>query len=157
MPTPLYDVRSLYTIMNLIDIFEQAQLTTLRERKVIPDFQPGDTLKVSERIVEGANERTQVFEGLCIARTKRSLDSSFVVRRISGHEGVEKRFMLYSPRVVGIEVMRHGKVRRAKLYYMRRLFGKAARIPERVTGIYAKHKVKQRAIATAASMPDASV
>ncbi|MFN7039271.1 MAG: 50S ribosomal protein L19 [Alphaproteobacteria bacterium] len=117
--------------MNLVEKFEQAQIEKLAEGKKIPDFAPGDTVKINYRIVEGANERIQAFEGVCIARKNRGLHSSFRVRKISHGEGVERIFPLYSPRVESIEVVRRGVVRRAKLYYMRELRGKAARIKEK--------------------------
>ena len=100
---------------------------------VIPDFIPGDTIAVYTKIVEGTNERVQKFEGLCIRRHRGSgyLDSTFTVRKVSNGEGVERVFVLHSPRIVKIEVVKRGVVRRAKLYYMRDRFGKAARIKER--------------------------
>jgi len=118
--------------MNIIQRFEQRQLAALSESKKIPDFRPGDTVKVMVRIVEGASERNQAFEGICIARRNRGLNSSFTVRKISNGEGVERVFPTYSPVVAGVELVRKGNVRRAKLYYMRELTGKAARIRERI-------------------------
>ncbi len=116
---------------NLLQKFEQDQVTRIMAGKVIPDFQAGDTLRVNVRIVEGKNERIQAFEGLCIARKNKGLNSAFTVRKISHGEGVERVFPLYSPRVDSIELVRRGVVRRAKLYYMRELTGKAARIQEK--------------------------
>ncbi len=118
--------------MNIIQKFEQKQLARLSENKKIPDFRPGDTVKVSVRIVEGTSERNQAFEGVCIARRNRGMNSSFTVRKVSNGEGVERVFPTYSPVVAGIELIRKGDVRRAKLYYMRELTGKAARIKERI-------------------------
>jgi large subunit ribosomal protein L19 len=118
--------------MNIIQKFEQKQLAALTGNKTIPDFRPGDTLKVLVRIVEGTTERNQAFEGICIARRNRGVNSSFTVRKVSNGEGVERVFPTYSPVVAGIELVRKGDVRRAKLYYMRELTGKAARIKERI-------------------------
>ena len=100
--------------------------------KEFPEFQAGDTVRVNVRIVEGTTERVQAFEGVCIARTNRGVNSSFVVRKISHGEGVERIFSLYSPRIDSIQLVRRGDVRRAKLYYMRELSGKAARIKEKM-------------------------
>lgn len=118
--------------MNIIQKFEQKQLARLTEGKKIPDFRVGDTVKVLVRIVEGTSERNQAFEGICIAKRNRGVNSSFTVRKISNGEGVERVFPTYSPLVAGIELVRKGDVRRAKLYYMRDLTGKAARIKERI-------------------------
>jgi len=117
--------------MNLIETLNQEQLTKLAAARPVPDFQPGDLLKVSVKVVEGERERIQMFEGLCIARSNAGLHSSFTVRKISYGEGVERVFPLYSPNVAGIEVVRRGRVRRAKLYYLRGRTGKRARIAER--------------------------
>ena len=119
--------------MNELMKFEQDQIERLMEGKSIPNFAPGDTIRVNVKIVEGINERIQAFEGVCIGRASRGLSSSFRVRKISHDEGVERVFPLYSPRVDSIVVVRRGLVRRAKLYYMRELRGKAARIKEKVT------------------------
>lgn len=118
--------------MNLLQKFEQKHISELTANKTIPLFRAGDTVKVSVKIVEGANERVQAFEGLVIALKNRSLGSTFTVRKLSNGEGVERTFATYSPRVEKIEVIRKGKVRRAKLYYMKDLRGKAARIEELV-------------------------
>lgn len=115
----------------IIEKFEQEQISELLEDKTIPEFSPGDTLRVIVTIVDGTSKRGQAFEGVCIARRNRGLHSSFTVRKISHGEGVERTFPLYSPRIESIEVKRRGKVRRAKLYYMRDLRGKAARIQEK--------------------------
>ena len=107
-------------------------LTEGQLRTDIPAFRPGDTVRVHAKVVEGTRERIQIFEGVVIARRNRGLNSSFTVRKISSGEGVERTFQLYSPMIAGIEVKRHGDVRRAKLYYLRERSGKAARIKERL-------------------------
>ena len=112
--------------MNIIQALEQEQL-----RSDIPAFRPGDTVKVHAKIVEGTRERIQVFEGLVIARQGSGVREMFTVRRISYGVGVERMFLVHSPRIETIEVTRRGRVRRAKLYYLRNLTGKAARIKER--------------------------
>ncbi len=113
-------------IMNIIEAIEKEQL-----RSDIPNFRAGDTVKVFVKVVEGTRERIQLFEGVCIARSGGGLREMFTVRRISSGVGVERTFPLHSPRLEKIEVARHGIVRRAKLYYLRKLTGKAARIRER--------------------------
>ena len=117
--------------MNVLEEFNKRQVDKLVAARPVPEFSPGDTLRVSVRIVEGERERTQAFEGVCIARKSRGLHSSFAVRKISYGEGVERNFPLYSPAVAEIEVVRRGDVRRAKLYYLRGLSGKRARIREK--------------------------
>jgi len=117
--------------MTLMKTLEQEQIQKLLSGRTIPDFLPGDTVKVSLKVVEGERERIQAFEGVCIARKNAGLNSNFTLRKISYGEGVERIFPLYSPRISAIEVMRRGSVRRAKLYYLRGLTGKAARIAER--------------------------
>jgi large subunit ribosomal protein L19 len=117
--------------MNVIQQLEQEQITQLVERRPIPEFGPGDTLRVSVKVVEGTRERVQAFEGVCIARRNRGINSAFTVRKISYGEGVERIFPLYSPQIAEITVVRRGRVRRAKLYYLRGRTGKAARIVER--------------------------
>ncbi|NOZ42519.1 MAG: 50S ribosomal protein L19 [Alphaproteobacteria bacterium] len=117
--------------MNIIEKFEKGQIARLTEGKTIPEFAAGDTLRVNVKVIEGTRERIQAYEGVCIARSNRALNSSFTVRKISYGEGVERIFPLYSPNVDSIEVIRRGKVRRAKLYYLRPLRGKKARIAER--------------------------
>jgi len=117
--------------MNLIEEIEREQLEALAADKVVPDFQPGDTVKVNVKVIEGTRERVQAFEGVCIARAGGGLNENFTVRKISYGEGVERVFPIYSTLVDSIEVVRHGRVRRAKLYYLRGLTGKAARITER--------------------------
>ncbi|MSP81833.1 MAG: 50S ribosomal protein L19 [Alphaproteobacteria bacterium] len=117
--------------MNLLDEIEQEQIDKLMAGKTIPRFGPGDTVRVAVKVVEGTRERLQAFEGVCIARRNRGLNSSFTVRKISYGEGVEQVFPLYSPRVESIAVVRRGDVRRAKLYYLRGRSGKRARIAEK--------------------------
>ena len=117
--------------MNIIDEIEQEQIKEITEKRIVPDFGSGDTLKVHLKVVEGTRERIQVFEGLCIARSNRSLNSSFTVRKISNGEGVERVFPVYSPLIEKLEVIRRGDVRRSKLYYIRSLSGKKARIKEK--------------------------
>ncbi len=117
--------------MNIIETLEKEQMAQLEAKRRIPTFQPGDTLRVNVKVVEGARERVQAYEGVCIARSGRGFNESFTVRKISYGEGVERVFPLYSPLIDSITVVRRGKVRRAKLYYLRGLRGKAARIPER--------------------------
>lgn len=117
--------------MNIVQQFEKDNMSTLSANKKFPDFKVGDTVKVNLRIVEGANERIQAYEGLCISRVNRSLGSSFTVRKISHGSGVERKFPLYSPLVASVELVKKGVIRRAKLYYMRALRGKAARIEEK--------------------------
>ena len=120
--------------MNLLQKLEAEEAARVLGDKVIPDFSAGDTLSVSVWIREGERQRVQRFEGVCIARSGGGLNESFTVRKISFGEGVERVWPVYSPLIESIEVKRRGKVRRAKLYYLRGLRGKAARIPERTTG-----------------------
>ena len=121
--------------MNVIEKIEKAEAARLLDSgKTIPDFSAGDTLVVQVRITEGTRSRLQAFEGVCIARSGAGIKESFTVRKISYGEGVERVFPLYSPLVEEIEVKRRGKVRRAKLYYLRNRRGKSARIAERTTG-----------------------
>ena len=120
--------------MNILQQFEAEQVAKLRDGREMPDFSPGDTLRVRLKVIEGTRERVQAFEGVCIARRNAGLNSSFTVRKISYGEGVERVFPLHSPRIEGIELIRRGDVRRAKLYYLRSLRGKSARISERTTG-----------------------
>ena len=116
--------------MNLIGILEQEEIGRLN--KTIPVFSPGDTVIVSVNVVEGTRKRVQAYEGVVIAKRNRGLNSSFIVRKISNGEGVERTFQLYSPLISGIEVKRRGDVRRAKLYYLRQRSGKSARIKEKL-------------------------
>lgn len=117
--------------MNIVQQLAAEEKARLLEGKTIPEFQPGDTLRVNVRIKEGERERIQAFEGVCIARDGGGVNETFTVRKISFGEGVERRFPILSPNVDSIEVKRRGVVRRAKLYYLRNLRGKAARIVER--------------------------
>ena len=117
--------------MNLIQTLEKEAVEAFAASKDIPEFRAGDTLRIGVRVVEGERVRTQNFEGVCIARTKRGMGSSFTVRKISFGEGVERVFPLYSPNIESITVVRRGVVRRAKLYYLRGRTGKRARIAER--------------------------
>ena len=119
---------------NLLETFEKEQIERLTSKKRIPAFRPGDTLKVTVRITEGSKSRLQAFEGVCIARKNNLVNSNFTVRKISHGEGVERVFPLFSPIVEKIEVVRKGDVRRAKLYYLRELSGKKARIADRDRG-----------------------
>jgi large subunit ribosomal protein L19 len=118
--------------MSTLTKIEEAQVAKLRETAKLPEFRPGDTVKVNVKVVEGDRERVQAFEGVVIARKNAGLNSSFTVRKISYGEGVERIFPLFSPRLTSVELIRSGDVRRAKLYYLRGRRGKAARISERV-------------------------
>jgi large subunit ribosomal protein L19 len=124
--------------MNILETLEQEQIAKLTDGKAIPDFRPGDTLRVNVKVIEGTRERLQAYEGVCIGRKNAGLNSSFTVRKLSFGEGVERVFPLYSPNVDSIQVVRQGKVRRAKLYYLRGRTGKAARITERNRNVSAK-------------------
>ncbi|HET7883282.1 MAG TPA: 50S ribosomal protein L19 [Acetobacteraceae bacterium] len=117
--------------MNIIQQFEADQVARLSTARGVPSFMPGDTVRVSVKVVEGERTRTQAFEGVCIARSNKGLNSNFTVRKISYGEGVERVFPLYSPLIAEIAVVRRGDVRRAKLYYLRGRSGKSARIAER--------------------------
>lgn len=118
--------------MNILDTLAQAQMDKVTAERPVPRFEPGDTLRVHVKVQEGSRERIQVYEGLCIGRKNDGINSSFTVRKISFGEGVERVFPLYSPGIWEIEVVRKGIVRRAKLYYLRELRGKASRIAEDV-------------------------
>ena len=117
--------------MTVIEQIEQEEIAKLTEGKAVPEFQPGDTVRVNVKVIEGSRERIQAYEGVCIGRKNAGLSSSFTVRKISYGEGVERVFPLYSPRIDSIQVVRRGDVRRAKLYYLRSRRGKSARIKER--------------------------
>ncbi|HEX8446166.1 MAG TPA: 50S ribosomal protein L19 [Sphingomonas sp.] len=117
--------------MNLIQTLEAEQIEKYTAARAIPEFRPGDTVKVGVKVVEGERTRVQFYEGVCIARAQRGMGSSFTVRKISFGEGVERVFPLYSPNIDSIDVVRRGVVRRAKLYYLRGRTGKSARIVER--------------------------
>ena len=118
--------------MNLIEKIEQEEIARLSANRTLPSFAPGDTVVVSVNVVEGTRKRTQAFEGVVIAKRNRGLNSSFIVRKISSGEGVERTFQTYSPLIASIEVKRRGDVRRAKLYYLRDRSGKSARIKEKL-------------------------
>ena len=132
--------------MNLLDQLAQEQIAKLTADRAVPDFAPGDTLRVNVKVVEGDRSRVQAFEGLCIARSSAGINSAFTVRKISYGEGVERVFPLYSPNLVKIEVVRRGDVRRAKLYYLRGLTGKRARIAEKQT-------IRDTDVASASQLP----
>jgi large subunit ribosomal protein L19 len=117
--------------MNILQSFERDEVARLRKGKEIPDFAPGDTVQVNVKVIEGDRTRIQAYEGVCIARAGAGINENFTVRKISYGEGVERVFPLYSPMIDSIEVMRRGKVRRAKLYYLRARRGKKARISEK--------------------------
>ncbi|ABI58719.1 MULTISPECIES: 50S ribosomal protein L19 [Nitrosomonas] len=127
--------------MNLIEQLEREEIERLG--KIIPDFSPGDTLVVNVNVVEGDRKRTQAFEGVVIAKRNRGLNSSFIVRKISSGEAVERTFQTYSPLIASMEVKRRGAVRRAKLYYLRDRTGKAARIREKLPA----RRIQQRSVA----------
>ncbi len=133
--------------MNLLQTLEQEEITRLG--KTIPAFAPGDTVVVSVNVVEGTRKRVQAYEGVVIAKRNRGLNSSFIVRKISNGEGVERTFQLYSPLIAGIEVKRRGDVRRAKLYYLRERSGKSARIKEKLVRSAKKVAADQAAAASA--------
>jgi large subunit ribosomal protein L19 len=149
--------------MNIIEQLEQEQIAKSGEAREVPEFAPGDTVRVSMRVVEGTRERLQAFEGVVIARSGAGLNAAFTVRKISYGEGVERVFPLHSPRIASIEVVRRGQVRRAKLYYLRERRGKSARIAEKVerrlgidlkaTGATAA-EAGEEAFADAAPMPE---
>ena len=119
--------------MNIIEEIENEQLLKLAEKRGAPEFSAGDTIRVNVKVVEGTRERIQAYEGVCIARRSDGVNSSFTVRKISYGEGVERVFPTHAPQVAGVTVMRRGRVRRAKLYYLRGRTGKAARIAEKTT------------------------
>jgi large subunit ribosomal protein L19 len=136
--------------MNILQEIEQEQIDQLGAGKSMPEFAPGDTIKVNVKVVEGERERIQAYEGVCIARKNDGLHSNFTVRKISYGEGVERIFPLYSPNLESVEILRRGDVRRAKLYYLRGRQGKRARIAERTDGYAAKLAAADREIALAA-------
>jgi large subunit ribosomal protein L19 len=137
-------------VMNIIEQLESEQVERLTGGAKLPEFAPGDTLIVNVKVVEGSRERIQAFEGVCIARRNRGLNSSFTVRKISYGEGVERVFPLYSPRIDSIQLVRRGDVRRAKLYYLRGRRGKSARIAEKTTGAAGKLAEAERRARAAA-------
>ena len=118
--------------MNIIDKIEKEQMDKISSERTLPEFGAGDTIKVDVKIVEGDKERVQAFEGLCIARSGGGINENFTVRKISYGEGVERVFPIFSPKIARITVLKKGKVRRAKLYYLRELRGKSARIVEKI-------------------------
>lgn len=120
--------------MNTVQKFEEKELAKIKAEKNIPDFGPGDTVKVNVKVVEGSRERIQTYEGVCLSRKGSGINENFTVRKISLGEGVERVFPVWSSRVDSIELVRRGSVRRAKLYYLRERRGKSARIAERTTG-----------------------
>ena len=128
--------------MNVIDKIEKDQMEKISAERTLPEFGAGDTLKVDVKIVEGDKERVQAFEGLCISRSGGGLNESFTVRKISYGEGVERIFPIFSPKIAGITVLKRGKVRRAKLYYLRDRRGKSARIVEKIQ--VSKKEVKSK-------------
>lgn len=117
--------------MNIIEQLNAEQAAKIEAIRKLPDFQPGDTVRVAVKVKEGERSRTQVYEGVCIARSGSGIQESFTVRKLSYGEGVERVFPVYSPLVEGVEIVRRGRVRRAKLYYLRGRTGKSARIVER--------------------------
>jgi large subunit ribosomal protein L19 len=136
--------------MSIIETLEKEQISKLTAERPVPEFAPGDTLRVAVKVIEGTRERVQAFEGVCIARSNSGLNSSFTVRKISFGEGVERVFPLYSPRLAGIEVVRRGDVRRAKLYYLRGRTGKKARILEK-TGVASAAEMSEAELLDGAS------
>jgi large subunit ribosomal protein L19 len=135
--------------MNIIQQYEADEIARLTATRAVPEFAPGDTLRVMVKVVEGERSRTQAYEGVCIARSNKGLNSNFTVRKISYGEGVERVFPLYAPTIAEIQVMRRGDVRRAKLYYLRGRSGKSARIAERA-------RVIETAAPVAAETPEAA-
>jgi large subunit ribosomal protein L19 len=136
--------------MNIIQQYEAEQITRLSAARAVPEFAPGDTLRVMVRVVEGERTRTQAYEGVCIARANKGLNSNFTVRKISYGEGVERVFPLYSPTIAEIQVVRRGDVRRAKLYYLRGRRGKSARIAEKARSLTETSAPEIKPTATAA-------
>jgi large subunit ribosomal protein L19 len=137
--------------MNIIQAYEAEQIARLTEARKVPVFAPGDTLRVAVKVVEGERSRVQNFEGVCIARSNKGLNSNFTVRKISYGEGVERVFQLYAPTIAEITVVRRGDVRRAKLYYLRGRSGKSARIAEKARVIIPGTPAEPEAPAAAAA------
>lgn len=142
--------------MNLLQKFEDRQLQARKSDYEVPDFAPGDSVRVNVKVIEGTRERVQAFEGVCIAIKQAGINSSFTIRKISYGEGVERVFPMHSPRIDSIDVVRRGRVRRAKLYYLRGLTGKRARIAEkqdhrRVVRAKGESKAKNREAKAAAA------
>lgn len=143
--------------MNTIQKLEQEQIAQLTDGKTIPDFTPGDTVRVHVKVKEGQRERIQAYEGVCIARKNSGVNSAFTVRKISFGEGVERVFPLYAPIIDHIELVRHGRVRRAKLYYLRGRRGKSARIAEDAAAVQKEREANKAAkAAKAAAAAEAS-
>ena len=142
--------------MNIIQQYEADQMASLSAARAVPDFAPGDTVRVAVKVVEGDRARTQAFEGVCIARSNKGLNSNFTVRKISYGEGVERVFPLYSPSIAEIAVVRRGDVRRAKLYYLRGRSGKSARIAEKARSTTTAAGTTSATIAPATSAPATS-
>ena len=132
--------------MNIIKDIESEQISEILKKREVPEFKAGDTLKVNVFVTEGNKERIQAFEGVCIARSNRGFNSTFTMRKISHGEGVERVFPLYSPMLESINLLRRGKVRRSKLYYLRQRSGKSARIAEKKVIIKKKPKVTKVAV-----------
>jgi large subunit ribosomal protein L19 len=130
--------------MNIIETYEAEEIARLSALRAVPTFAPGDTVRVSVKVVEGERTRVQAYEGVCIARSNKGLNSNFTVRKISYGEGVERVFPLYSPTISEIEVVRRGDVRRAKLYYLRGRRGKSARIAEKAREVPAQSSAGSR-------------
>ena len=135
--------------MNIIQQIEAENIAKLVAERPVPDFRPGDTLRVNYKVVEGTRERVQAYEGVCIGRKRAGMSSSFTVRKISSGEGVERVFPLYSPNIDSIDVVRMGRVRRSKLYYLRERRGKSARITERSRA--SRNAMAEKAAARAAT------
>lgn len=142
--------------MNIIEQIEKENIAKLVAERPVPEFRPGDTLRVNYKVVEGTRERVQAYEGVCIGRKSAGMSSSFTVRKISSGEGVERVFPLYSPNIDSIVVVRMGRVRRAKLYYLRERRGKSARIAERSRASRNAMEAKAAARAEAAAAAAAS-
>lgn len=138
---------------NLVTQFEQEQIAALTENKEIPEFSSGDTVRVSVRVTDGATERLQNYEGVVIAKSNRGITSSFTVRKVSHGLGVERKFMTYSPMISSVKVVKRGVVRRAKLYYLRNLSGKAARIKEKMDYHSTKNSAKSTSKVEAKTAP----
>ena len=136
--------------MNILQKLNQEMVEKLTATNKVPEFKPGDTLRVNVKVIEGERERVQLFEGVCIARKNAGVNSAFTVRKISYGEGVERVFPLYSPRIAGIEVVRRGDVNRAKLYYLRGRTGKSARIKEEQEF----QQLREAAVAEAPAAPE---
>lgn len=136
--------------MNIIEQLNAEEMARIEEKRKLPEFSPGDTVRVLVRVTEGTRTRVQAYEGVCIARSGGGINESFTVRKISYGEGVERVFPIYSPMVEGVEVVRRGKVRRAKLYYLRERRGKSARIVE-ATNVRAKRLNEEARAAAAAA------